>query len=428
MSFNGLFTFGFRFLMKAKNEMCINYKQAVANLKNGTHSLGHALSDDLMEDYKTSNHPLESIIYCEYFATQMINYPESDDNTVEHLITPLFNVIIDAIETLSVEELLEVRFDVEETNKRISLPAFLALIGEKELFQKAFNKMYGHLSVTDLIELYNTLLAGYEGSPYAENLGLSHSMLMRGDVCYFEMAQIILQKLTTDQLTNLLTHFVKLHDQKEVYRSKLRHAYSEEDFVKVHSSIVPNNVALKKIYQSFVSQFHNEHLLWGLTLGCYKLIKSIDQLKRNLTDQGLSSGKILNILKAANTFAQESHSQNYDAALSDFITKCESIMENASFPALNYIKTFTGILCSVLSFLAGFSIGFAAGLWSGPGAFISGLITGTAATMAVTGVSVVGGITGGLAIAGFFKTSKDHHCAEALKDFTTTHSAVYSHH
>ena len=416
--------------MKAKYEMSINYKQAVKNLKNGMDSLGHSLSAELIEDYEKSNHPLEFIIYDEYFITKMINYSEPDNNAVGHLIPPLFNLILDGIETLSVEELLKVSFDVDlkKTSKHISLPAFLALIGEKELFQKAFNKMYGHLSGTDLIELYNTLLAGYEGSPYAENLGLSHSMLMRGDACYFEMAQIILQKLTTDQLTHFLTHFVKLHDQKEVYRSKLRHAYSEEDFVKEHSSIVPNNVALKKIYQSFVSQFNNQHLLWGLTLGCYKLIKSIDQLKRNLTDQGLSSDKILNILQAANAFAQESHSQDYDAALSDFITKCESIMEHASFPAINAIKTFTGILCSVLSFLAGFSIGFAAGLWSGPGAFISGLITGSAATMAVTGVSVVVGVTGGLALAGLFKASKEHHCAEALKDFTTTYSAVYSHH
>lgn len=80
--------------------------------------------------------------------------------------------------------------------------------------------------------------------------------------------------------------------------------------------------------------------------------------------------------------------------LDAFRTRCESLLKENHFSALKLIGELIAIIAiPLLVGLVGFGIGFALGLWTGPGAFLAGIIAGQAAAVtvaAVTGASTLG--------------------------------------
>ncbi|KTC94410.1 hypothetical protein [Legionella erythra] len=81
---------------------------------------------------------------------------------------------------------------------------------------------------------------------------------------------------------------------------------------------------------------------------------------------------------------------------------------------------FTVAIMATLTMAAavvGFGIGFGLGLWSGPGAFFSGIIAGTAAAKVALASGVVGTVAGGLIAYGLFKSNP---IAQAANDVTET--------
>ena len=77
---------------------------------------------------------------------------------------------------------------------------------------------------------------------------------------------------------------------------------------------------------------------------------------------------------------------------------------------------------TLIAGFVGFGIGFAAGSWTGPGAFITGFMSGSAAAASVVGASgCLGLLAGGLAAHGLFKESKE---AIALTEFAADVSCL----
>ncbi|KTC81318.1 Rab family GTPase [Legionella brunensis] len=126
--------------------------------------------------------------------------------------------------------------------------------------------------------------------------------------------------------------------------------------------------------------------------------------------------KITHLEKA---LGKASQVRQIDRALSKFEQECQVILEGEHPNIINAIFTFSAaVLVTFLAGVIGFGVGYVAGLWSGPGAFISGLVAGEMA--AVTTVSVCGSLgllTGGLTAWGLFKTSKE---MAAMNEFTQT--------
>ena len=107
---------------------------------------------------------------------------------------------------------------------------------------------------------------------------------------------------------------------------------------------------------------------------------------------------------------QTSMSTNNSAlAIEEFTNKCHVILEGNHSNILNAVLTVAAIaLVAVLCGIIGFAIGFAAGAWTGPGAFITGLMAGSAAAVAVVATSgSLGLAAGGLTAFGLFSDSKE---------------------
>lgn len=111
-------------------------------------------------------------------------------------------------------------------------------------------------------------------------------------------------------------------------------------------------------------------------------------------------------------------SQTKTDAIEHFTNNCKTILEG-NHP--NVLKAVTSLaVAAVVTLVAafiGFSISFFLGSWMGPGAFVTGLIGGYNAALAVTVSSMTIGTTaGGITAFGLFKTSKE---VSALNEFTT---------
>ncbi|ASQ46151.1 hypothetical protein [Legionella clemsonensis] len=110
-----------------------------------------------------------------------------------------------------------------------------------------------------------------------------------------------------------------------------------------------------------------------------------------------------------------------EKAIQTFSQNCHNILERKHQHVLNVVLTLAAVATvTIVVGLIGFGLGFAAGLWTGPGAFISGILTGAAfakGTLAVSGT--LGLISGGLVGYGLFKSSKEvvaiHDFAEQVK-------------
>ncbi|HRD68533.1 MAG TPA: GTP-binding protein [Legionella sp.] len=90
--------------------------------------------------------------------------------------------------------------------------------------------------------------------------------------------------------------------------------------------------------------------------------------------------------------------------IDDFSKNCHEILEGKHPHIMKAVLTLAAIaFVTIIAGLVGFGIGFAAGAWTGPGAFISGVMAGSAAAVSVVAVSgSLGLLAGGCA---FFKKS-----------------------
>jgi hypothetical protein len=98
-----------------------------------------------------------------------------------------------------------------------------------------------------------------------------------------------------------------------------------------------------------------------------------------------------------------------EIALNEFVAQCTETLEGKYASVLKSVLTITAIAVSaVLAGAAGFGIGFALGLWTGPGAFFTAVAGASYAALAVVGASgVSAGIAGTLAGIGLFRPSKE---------------------
>ena len=100
-------------------------------------------------------------------------------------------------------------------------------------------------------------------------------------------------------------------------------------------------------------------------------------------------------------------------AIQTFENNCNDVI-SVSVPTSDRAKVLKAIaavaaaaLVTILAAAIGFGIGFAAGLWTGPGAFISGVLAGGTAAVTVAAASASLGVGAGMMRAhGLFKTTK----------------------
>lgn len=144
--------------------------------------------------------------------------------------------------------------------------------------------------------------------------------------------------------------------------------------------------------KSFLSDFAKKKYPPSLTNYPAVRNKLLEALKIYDTDTNSAEVQLTNLEK---TLAPTSisNAQEKIAALQSFNTYCESALTNRP-SLLQWIGELIALLAiPVLVGLIGFGVGFTLGLWAGPGAFLSGIIAGQAAALAVaavTGASVLG--------------------------------------
>jgi small GTP-binding protein len=96
-------------------------------------------------------------------------------------------------------------------------------------------------------------------------------------------------------------------------------------------------------------------------------------------------------------------------AIEDFSINCEVILEGKHAKVLKAVLAVAAAAAvTVLAGLLGFCIGFALGLWSGPGAFVTGIVAGNSAAVAAAAASTVLGLgAGGITAHRLFKKPKE---------------------
>lgn len=104
-------------------------------------------------------------------------------------------------------------------------------------------------------------------------------------------------------------------------------------------------------------------------------------------------------------------------SIEKFTNNCEKILEGKNskiFDAILSVAAAATVLA--VTALIGFAMGVALGWWTGPGAFIMGILSGYTAATAVAGSStVLGAVAGGVSAYRLFKPSKE---INALNEFT----------
>jgi small GTP-binding protein len=122
-------------------------------------------------------------------------------------------------------------------------------------------------------------------------------------------------------------------------------------------------------------------------------------------------GAIHNELVRLQTALFNSNDQDKDQAINAFTISCNEILNENHSTLLHAVISLAAVaVVTLIAGLVGFGIGFAAGAWSGPGAFISGFMAGTTAAVSVVAASAsLGLITGGLSAYGLFNKSPNVH-------------------
>lgn len=167
------------------------------------------------------------------------------------------------------------------------------------------------------------------------------------------------------------------------------------DELKNYLIISAKNKSLQEKIDSYKTKQHKNGVLFARNL-CHtdsELYLALDNLYRHTKDLNeqtlatlgdITSDLIFNLLDTKVT--------DKGAAINSFVQQSEELLKD------NYSGVLKGILTvaitaavTVVAALIGFGIGFALGAWSGPGAFFTGLLAGSASAIAVVaGSSLVG--------------------------------------
>jgi len=119
--------------------------------------------------------------------------------------------------------------------------------------------------------------------------------------------------------------------------------------------------------------------------------------------------KIKNYLEVLEQSLQEcTDVESRAKAINDFSTNCHALLEGKHPKVFNTVLTVIAVAAiTIVAAIIGFGIGFGLGLWTGPGAFFTGLIGGSFAAFQLAGtVAAVGIFRGSLIAHGLFKEPK----------------------
>ena len=154
--------------------------------------------------------------------------------------------------------------------------------------------------------------------------------------------------------------------------------------------------------------------LWDITVS--KLEYALTNLPQ---EKKAAMQKQLSILK---TSLRENPYMNVSPAVNHFLTESQTILED-KHPSImkKVLKLAIVAVVTILAALVGFGIGFAAGLWTGPGAFITGFMAGSTAAVSVATASI---IAGGLTAHGLFKEPKELTTAKHFADEIKARPAI----
>ena len=114
---------------------------------------------------------------------------------------------------------------------------------------------------------------------------------------------------------------------------------------------------------------------------------------------------------------QDASNPDMTSSINLFHENCNELVQGKYHAVINAIWTLTiTAAVTIIAGIIGFGIGFSVGLWSGPGAFFTGLITGCSSSVAVAGGASLFGL-GTLAYTAhtFFKTTP---VEEAVNEIT----------
>jgi len=103
-------------------------------------------------------------------------------------------------------------------------------------------------------------------------------------------------------------------------------------------------------------------------------------------------------------------------AINKFVTTCKNGLQGKNNYFLDVVLAFAAFaVVTVIAATIGFGIGFALGAWTGPGAFITGLMGGCAAAVAVASAApALGLVASGLTAYGLFKEPKEMSAVRAF--------------
>jgi small GTP-binding protein len=141
----------------------------------------------------------------------------------------------------------------------------------------------------------------------------------------------------------------------------------------------------------------------------FEAVSNLKTVIASLPDEKRSS-ICREVFALVNALQSKSDSHNLEKAIKDFEKNCNRHLAG-KHPVLMAIAKAVAVvviaaLVTVIAGLVGFGIGFAAGAWTGPGAFITGLAAGGAAASAVLGSSgAVGVVATAVSAYGLFKKS-----------------------
>ncbi len=136
----------------------------------------------------------------------------------------------------------------------------------------------------------------------------------------------------------------------------------------------------------------------------YNALDNLNNEARNLPcrvieDLGAEANSLLDHI-------QDVSNQDMIASINLFHVHCNELVQGEYYRVINAIWSLTiAATVTVVAAIIGFGIGFALGIWSGPGAFFTGLIAGSASAVTVTGgASLLGLSTLAYTAHAFFKT------------------------
>lgn len=123
-----------------------------------------------------------------------------------------------------------------------------------------------------------------------------------------------------------------------------------------------------------------------------------------------------------NNLTYKIHNQSAEhnaAAISRFTSNCQTILEGRHPYIMNAVFSVgAAAIVTILAATVGFGVGFTAGLWTGPGAFITALMASeAAATSVLAASSSLGIIRGGVTAYGLFKSIGEPQAMGAVDNF-----------